>query len=168
MFHSETPEEKLQTIINKLKGGNSELRIILATSALGMGIDICNCNSCILYGAPSSVVDLIQEVGRIDRNWDEAVALLLFNKYHLQQMESNVKRMNKTNTCVRLSIMEDFLIKTELAIVHSGTHTCCDICEKECTCGQCNKVMIEQFFHGIVDNEGTSSSSSDTVILIWR
>lgn len=132
-----------------------------------MGIDICNFNSCILYGAPSSVVDLIQEVGRIGRNGDEAVALLLFNKYHLQQMESNVKRIYKTQTCVRLSIMEDFLTKTELAMVHSGTHTCCDICEKECTCGQCNKVMIEQFFYGIVDNEETSSSSSDTELYYY-
>ncbi|XP_071123375.1 uncharacterized protein [Mytilus edulis] len=122
---------------------NSKSRIADHFGNIRIGIGNFNC---ILYAAPSSVVDLIQEVGRIGRNGDEAVALLLFNKYHLQQMESRVKRIYKAKMCVRLSIMEDFLTKTELAMVHSGTHTCCDICEKECTCGECNKVMIEQFF----------------------
>ena len=39
MFHSETPQQKKQAIIEKLQDSSSNLRIVLATSALGMGID---------------------------------------------------------------------------------------------------------------------------------
>lgn len=163
MFHSETPEDKKKSIITKLQDNNSDLRIILATSALGMGIDIANFNSCILYDAPSSVIDLVQEVGRIGRNGEEAIVMMLYNRHHLQHAESCVKKIYKTKTCVRLSIMEEFVSKTELGMIKTGTHSCCDICELDCTCGQCNKVLIQQFFYGLgIDNEESSSSSSDT------
>ncbi|KAK6181825.1 hypothetical protein SNE40_009608 [Patella caerulea] len=43
MYHSETPDEQKNTILQSLKDGQSKLRIIIATSALGMGIDVVNC-----------------------------------------------------------------------------------------------------------------------------
>lgn len=43
MFHSETSAEK-SDIIKKLQDGDSEIKEVIATSALGMGIDIVNCN----------------------------------------------------------------------------------------------------------------------------
>ncbi|CAC5410391.1 unnamed protein product [Mytilus coruscus] len=155
-------QEDSTTIISK---STNQQNIKFCVQKVDNTVDM---SMCIVYGAPSSVIDLIQEVGRIGRNGDESVALLLFNRYHLQQMEANIKRIYKTKTCFRLSIMEDFLTKTELAMVHSGTHNCCDICEKECKCGQCKKVKIEQFFYDIdEDNEKTSSSSSDTELYYY-
>jgi len=73
-----------------------------------------------------------------------------------------VTKIYKTKTCVRFSIMEEFLSKTELGMIKSGTPNCCDICELDCTCGQCNKVIIQHFFYKLgIDNEEISSSSSD-------
>lgn len=40
MFHSETPSEKKKFIIEQLSRSDSEVKIIVATSALGMDIDI--------------------------------------------------------------------------------------------------------------------------------
>lgn len=46
MYHSETPSDCKSEIIDKL-GNDSSLRIVVATSALGMGIDVKFCNSVI-------------------------------------------------------------------------------------------------------------------------
>lgn len=75
MYHSETPSDCKSEIIDKL-GNDSSLRIVLATSALGMGIDVKFCNSVIIYGPPVNVADLIQETGRIGRDGLPSVAVV--------------------------------------------------------------------------------------------
>lgn len=51
-------------IIQKVRAGKCEY-IVIATSALGMGIDIRNCYSVIVYGTPYTMVDLWQQIGRV-------------------------------------------------------------------------------------------------------
>jgi superfamily II DNA helicase RecQ len=58
MFHSETSDEKKSDIIKKLQDVNSHLKIVIATSALGMGIDIAECQSVILYGIPPTTTEM--------------------------------------------------------------------------------------------------------------
>ena len=50
MFLSETTVEKKKYIIDELSKSDSEMKVIVATSALGMGIDIKSCHSVIMYG----------------------------------------------------------------------------------------------------------------------
>ena len=78
MFYSETTYEKKSDIIKKLHDGDSDLKLLIATFALGMGIDIANCHAVILFGIPSTTTDLVQEVGRIGRDGKESIALLLY------------------------------------------------------------------------------------------
>jgi superfamily II DNA helicase RecQ len=59
MFHSESTAKCKAMIIRELKDMNSKMRIVIATNALGMGIDIINCYSIVLYGAPHNVLDLV-------------------------------------------------------------------------------------------------------------
>lgn len=55
MFHSETPEVKKKIIITSLSQSDSDIRVVFATTALGMGIDVSNCHSIVLYWPPRSV-----------------------------------------------------------------------------------------------------------------
>ena len=50
MFHSETTYEKKSDNIKKLHDGDSDLKLLIATFALEMGIDIANCHAVILFG----------------------------------------------------------------------------------------------------------------------
>lgn len=63
MFHSESAEKTKDKIISDLGNPQSDLRIIIATSALGMGVDIQGFHSLVLYGPPLTTVDLIQGIG---------------------------------------------------------------------------------------------------------
>lgn len=109
MFHSETSDEKKSDIIKKLQDGDSEIKVVIATSAFGTGIDIVNCNSVILYGTPSSITNLVQEVGRIGGDGKEPIALLLYNEYYLHHAHISKKHIYTTETCRRASITNEFL-----------------------------------------------------------
>lgn len=54
MFHSETPEDVKNKTLQDLLDEKSATKLVIATSALGMGVDIRQYYSVILYGAPKS------------------------------------------------------------------------------------------------------------------
>lgn len=127
-----------------------------------MGVDIQNCNSVILYGAPSSMVDLLQEVGRVGRDGRSSVALLLYTRYHLSKMSRAVKPCFIGSACRRLTIMEHFLTKSELKKLKTGTHNCCDVCQSNCACGKCEEHLLEKLFGQTLEISEQTDSDSDT------
>ena len=55
----------------------NDVKVVVATSALGMGYDKADLAFCIHVGSPSSPVAMYQQVGRAGRAIDDAVAILL-------------------------------------------------------------------------------------------
>lgn len=164
MFHSETSKINKDKIISDLQNENGVLRIIISTSALGMGVDVKACNTVILYGLPKNIVDLIQEIGRVGRDGKSSVALMLYNSYHLQQMTSELKDILKTTNCRRIAMMKHFISASELKNLEekeSGKHTCCDLCAIKCCCNACNLMSIERLFNALSDSDD-SIQSDDT------
>jgi superfamily II DNA helicase RecQ len=159
MFHSETPDTKKKKILDDLCDENGTLRIIIATSALGMGIDIAKTNSVILYGAPKQLVEVIQEIGRVGRDGTPALALLLYNSYNLRQAEQEVRDVFKTESCRRKVLLKPFVKESELGLSQDPHHTCCDICATLCRCNDCQKdvFLLEKMLQ-----DEPSASDSDT------
>lgn len=76
MFHAGTPQHNKEVIINSLLSPNGVVRVVFATVALGMGINLRDVNTVIHYGAPQSVEDYFQESGRGGRSGEEAVSTI--------------------------------------------------------------------------------------------
>ena len=114
MFHSETPDENKELIITALREKDSEKRVIFATSALGMGIDVVDCNSIILYGPPRTVVDLVQLVGRVGRDGGQSVAFILHNSYNVRNVDKDMKSLISCKTCRRKELTRNFLSDTDM------------------------------------------------------
>ncbi|XP_069110241.1 bifunctional 3'-5' exonuclease/ATP-dependent helicase WRN-like isoform X2 [Argopecten irradians] len=150
MFHSETPEVKKDKIITELKvESGSPLRLVVSSSALGMGIDVKDCQSVVLFGPPTNLVDLIQQIGRIGRDNSPSVALILYHSYHLGQLGFEVKSLVKSTDCRRVQLLGNFLNPKELTDIknkESGLHTCCDFCTLKCSCGECESLLLEKLF----------------------
>ena len=91
MFHSETPKAKKEKILDDLCNEDGLLKITIATSALRMGTDVPKTNNVILYGVPQQMVKIIQEIGRIGHDGCPALAVLLYNPYHLRTVNKEVK-----------------------------------------------------------------------------
>lgn len=163
MFHSETPEDIKNKILQDLLDEKSVTKLVIATSALGMGVDIRQYSSVILYGAPKTIVDTVQEIGRVGRDGSESVALLLFNSYHLRTVDTEVKDVFTSKDCRRVSMLEPFLSEGELLQEKRKprSHSCCDLCADQCDCGACDLTPIEKLFM-VNPVEFSDHSSSDT------
>ena len=68
MYHSKMPEQIKQRVLSSLLEENGDCRIVIATSVLGMGVNIPNIRQIIHYGAPPDLETCVQEFGRGGRD----------------------------------------------------------------------------------------------------
>jgi ATP-dependent DNA helicase RecQ len=61
MFHANTPPYNKDVILKSLLVPDGVVRIVFATVALGMGIDLRDVNTVIHYGVPQSVEEYFQQ-----------------------------------------------------------------------------------------------------------
>lgn len=74
-FHADLKQEDRQKIQQSIKAG--DVRVVFATNALELGLDIGGLDTVILAGFPPSVMSAWQQIGRAGRGWDKD-ALVLF------------------------------------------------------------------------------------------
>ena len=78
MFHSCTSQHNKEVILKSLTQSDGLVRVVFATVALGMGVDIKDVNLVVHYGAPNSVDDYFQESGRGGRSGDNARSVIFW------------------------------------------------------------------------------------------
>ena len=67
MYHSGTADHNKDVIMKSMVDANGVMRVVFATVALGMGVNLAGLNAIIHYGAPRSSEDYFQECGRAGR-----------------------------------------------------------------------------------------------------
>jgi superfamily II DNA helicase RecQ len=113
---------------------NGKLRVVIATTAFGMGID-CQDIRCIYHwGPPSNLETYAQETGRAGRDNLTSNAVLLFGNLHRFVEDEMRAYCLNMESCRRKLLLRNFLF-------HSGFSnigcSCCDICAKCCQCKFC-------------------------------
>ena len=63
MFHSSTSDANKQIILESLSKPDGTVRVVFATTGLGMGVNFVGLRATIHYGAPRSLDDYFQESG---------------------------------------------------------------------------------------------------------
>ena len=76
MFHASTPQHNKDVILSSLSKPDGVVRVVFATVALRMGINLQDINTVIHYGAPSSIEDYFQESGRGGRSGQQACSIV--------------------------------------------------------------------------------------------
>ncbi|HET9136788.1 MAG TPA: RecQ family ATP-dependent DNA helicase [Candidatus Kapabacteria bacterium] len=89
-YHAGMPMEQREEVQNNFLQGKS--RVIVATSAFGMGIDKADVRLVIHYDIPATLEAYYQESGRAGRDGNEALATLLYNKGDERAQEFLIKR----------------------------------------------------------------------------
>lgn len=83
-YHAGMSREDRMAAQNRFASG--ETRILAATSAFGMGVDIPDIRLVIHESLPDNMIDLIQQSGRAGRDGRPAKVLVLFDPLDVEQM----------------------------------------------------------------------------------
>lgn len=137
MFHSNTPQRNKDVILKSLTAQNGVVRIVFATVALGMGVNLIDTNIVIHYGAPQSIDDYFQESGRGGQSGDQARSTIYWkprdcplkvNPISVRDKEVVAVRryLENTSECRRKWLLGYF--DPTCAKPGENPSTCCDVC----------------------------------------
>lgn len=139
MFSACTHPDVKEVIISGFSIPDSNLRVVVATIAFGMGIDCPNVRRVIHWGPSADVELYLQETGRAGRDMLPSEAIL----YHggegvvARNLADDMKEycVNR-HLCRRQLLLKHFDSSDESLSI--PLCLCCDVCEQTCTCRLCS------------------------------
>ena len=152
MFHSRTVSKIKEKILDSIRDSQSVLRVLIATNAVGMGLNF-DCKYVINFGPPSDYDAYLQQIGRVGRDGTKSQAMLVYHGQQLRKLSPEmlmfVKSQDKCRRLILRKLYGDKCLNKDV----KGC-SCCDICEKDCDCGTC--VENEVPFHTSVHSPQTT------------
>ena len=150
MYHKFTHDSSKQRILNDFSKSDSSIRCLVATVALGMGLDIKDIDMIIHIGCPKSVISYWQEAGRCARDGRQGYSLILYDNF-TASLKSTNKNMsgivkNVENKCLRQMILDYFTVSGKEDLKHDKCQgcessrcqcnlcQCCSVCHGKCPC----------------------------------
>ena len=134
VYHSKSWESSKQHIEGEFSvDGGGKVRVILATTALGMGVNYPDVKYIIHFLSPAWTLEgHIQQLGCAGRNGSEAHDITLYSSRGLSQCESDIKKVFNDQKCLRVSLFKHF--DEGVTSLTSPKHMCCSVCCLECKC----------------------------------
>ena len=142
-FHASQTDQMKTEILKQLCSGKSVVRVVFATVAIGMGVDIPNIRNVIHISPPCTVKAYFQETGRAGRDGKPSSACLYYNNREIAKnrmgMQDDMRHFCRTdNECLRRLLLKSLDYKQDILVEPS--HLCCSVCENECECSLCLEI----------------------------
>ena len=87
LTHPNTTQHNKDVILRSLLDADGVVRVVFATIALGMGINVQDVNTIVQYGAPQNLEDYFQESGRGGRSGGDAESTIYWTPVDLSSEE---------------------------------------------------------------------------------
>ena len=100
IFHSMSWQKNKERILNSLRE-NGKKRIIVATTALSMGINFPDIRYIINWGPARTLLDFHQQAGRAGRDGEQSHVIIIYHGQQVSNCEDDVKEFVKTDSCYR-------------------------------------------------------------------
>ncbi|XP_056001114.1 ATP-dependent DNA helicase RecQ-like [Ostrea edulis] len=157
MFHSCTSETVKEKIRQDMNDENGTIRVLIATSAAGMGVNYKGINNVVHYGPPKDMDSFVQQLGRAGRDGCQALHLLIYNSRHTHKLDSDMKNyIENKDKCRRLQMLQSY---DSLPNGKGIKHLCCDICSQKCDCEDKCCLQFQHPFHLYKTDDDSSDES---------
>lgn len=136
-FHALQTRAMKEQILKERASPTSKVRVIFATVAMGMGVDIPSIRHVIHVGPPRTIREYFQETGRTGRDGKPATAVLYYNNVDISKNKAGMSEDIRTFCRLENRYLRKFLLKcldargNDLNIVG---HLCCCYCKSLCSC----------------------------------
>ena len=125
IYHASMSEAGKSANQERFKQGH--MCVMIATSAFGLGVDVSDITSVILYGCPLDGLMYSQLSGRGGRNHDlHCVCLLLYSPGEVKDADSYMQTACSEEVCIRELLVKSVLESTEDLDANLGK--CCSVC----------------------------------------
>ena len=146
-FHAAQTSQMKDEILKQLCCREGIVRVVFATEAIGMGVDIPDIRQVIHIGPPCSMKAYFQETGRAGRDGNRSSAILYYNNRNIGKnrvgMQEDMRNFCLNNdTCLRKLLLQS--LDHEQDIIVEPLHNCCSVCEAQCKCPMCLHIPFEQ------------------------
>ena len=143
-YHSPQTEQRKQEILSQLQGSDTLRvpRVIFATVAIGMGVNITDVRQIVHIGVPRTLEGYYQEIGRAGRDGKPARATMYYNGHDIASSKPGMteemrKFCREESACLRNMILKH--MGSSLVILpDTEGHSCCSNCFNTCQCESCS------------------------------
>ena len=105
IFHSTSWAESKERIMKSLREDGSK-RIIVASTALSMGVNFQNIRYIINWGPPRTLLDFHQEADRAGRDGESSHVIIVYHGNQLANCEGDVKDFVNSTGCYRVAKLQ--------------------------------------------------------------
>ncbi len=147
MYHADTSPFNKEKYLKALTSDEMLLpRVLIATSAIGCGINAKKLQYVCHFGPAFSLVGYCQQVGRAGRNGEANCHGILYKYKGCFNKETNIKMKNycSLDTCLRTGLFTPFSENREAVLPIVPAHSCCSVCSKTCKCGDSHDFVFER------------------------
>lgn len=131
IFYNKILPQNKERLLRSLRGEGS-CRVVVATTALGMGLNFPNVSHIVMYGVPGDLETIVQQVGRAGRHGQPSHAILYNTSMYMNVDKEDKELISTANDkCLRKSLYTHF--EEEPISVEPG-HQCCTFCHSMCSC----------------------------------
>ena len=155
IFHSNSWQSSKDRVLNQFKGAGVK-RVIIATTALCMGVNFPDVRYIVNWGPARSILDQHQEAGRAGRDGEKSHVVVIFHGQQVGHCEQEVKDFVRAKGCFRVAAY-----KTLDASIQplEPLHDCCYFCSTICKCvgESCGAAVLpfESYDTEVEDNVAT-------------
>ena len=131
IYHSMTWQQYKERVVSSMKGSGKK-RVIIATSALSMGVNFPDVRYVVHWGPARNLLDHHQQAGRAGRDGNRSDIVVIYHGQQLSHCEEDVKSFVRSDDCLRVASYRPFDGNVKPLDPH---HFCCSNCIKICACG---------------------------------
>ena len=145
-FHAPQTDQMKEEILKQLCSKCSIIRVVFATVAIGMGVDIPDIRQIIHVVPPCSMKAYFQETGRAGRDGNPSSACLFYNirdigKNRVAMHDDMRNFCSSDDICLRKLLLKS--MDSELTVLVKPLHLCCSVCKEQCKCPKCLQLQLE-------------------------
>ena len=130
-YHSNSWKSSKNRLIDQFKGCGSK-RVIVATTALCMGVNFPDVRFIVNWGPARSILDQHQEAGRAGRDGKKSHVIIIYHGQQVGHCEPEVKDFVRAKGFFRVAAYKT-LDKSIQPL--EPLHDCCSFCSELCKCG---------------------------------
>ena len=145
-FHSPQTKEMKDKVLKQLCSTHNGIRVVFATVALGMGVDIRH-TKCSTYYPTLYHTVLLPRNWQSWKGWSTCNSHTLFNNRDIAKNKPGMKDAvqnfcQSEGQCLRKYLLAQLDTDKKILNHFSPKHICCSVCKSECKCSSCNNVIF--------------------------